>query len=79
MFATKELISIIRKGDGKLLGYGEFVGEHSYSSKFIPVAKGRPNEDDLQKATQFGETIRDRLANIERYFLAIKLVCPIKL
>ncbi|EFM39422.1 4Fe-4S binding domain protein [[Eubacterium] yurii subsp. margaretiae ATCC 43715] len=58
MFATKELISIIKKGNGRLLGYGEFVGEHSYSSKDIPVAKGRPNDDDLQTALIFGENIR---------------------
>lgn len=63
MFATREMQTIIKKGNGNLLGYGEFVGEHSYSTKEIPVAKGRPNSDDLQKAVVFGESVRNRLSN----------------
>ena len=65
MFATGEMISIIQKGNGKLLGYGEFVGEHSYSGKDIPVAKGRPDNDDLQKAVLFGKTVKNRLLHTE--------------
>lgn len=64
MFATKEMISIIKMGNGRLLSYGEFVGEHSYSCKDIPVAEGRPNDDDLQKAVTFGEKCK---RNIIRY------------
>ena len=65
VFATREMISIIKKGNGKLLGYGEFVGEHSYSGKDIPVAKGRPDNDDLQKAVLFGKTVKNRLLHTE--------------
>ena len=65
MFATQELISIIKRGNGSLLAYGEFVGEHSYSCKDIPVAKGRPNDDDLQTALIFGETIREKLLDMD--------------
>ena len=65
IFATREMISVIKKGNGNLLGYGEFVGEHSYSHKEIPVAKGRPNADDLRTAVIFGKAVRNRLLNIE--------------
>ena len=65
IFATREMISLIKKGNGNLLGYGEFVGEHSYSHKEIPVAKGRPNADDLRTAVIFGKAVRNRLLNIE--------------
>lgn len=65
IFATREMISIIKKGNGNLLGYGEFVGEHSYSHKEIPVAKGRPNADDLRTAVIFGKAVINRLLNIE--------------
>lgn len=65
IFATREMISLIKKGNGNLLGYGEFVGEHSYSHKYIPVAEGRPNADDLRTAVIFGKAVRSRLLNIE--------------
>lgn len=65
IFATGEMISVIKKRNGNLLGYGEFVGEHSYSHKEIPVAEGRPNADDLQTAVKFGKAVRNRLLNTE--------------
>lgn len=36
------------------LSAGAFIGEHSYSRPNMPVAAGRPDADDLQKAEQFG-------------------------
>lgn len=36
------------------LSAGAFIGEHSYSRPDMPVAAGRPDADDLQKAAQFG-------------------------
>lgn len=44
-----------------------FVGEHSYSTKLMPIASGRPDTDDLCKARQFGIKIRD-LINSETTF-----------
>lgn len=41
------------------LSAGAFIGEHSYSRPNMPVAAGRPDADDLQKAEQFGhESLR---------------------
>jgi ferredoxin len=40
---------------------GAFVGEHSYSTPGFPIASGRPDVDDLQKAEQFGRLIDRKL------------------
>lgn len=36
------------------LSAGAFIGEHSYSRANMPVAEGRPDENDLALAWQFG-------------------------
>jgi len=36
---------------------GAFVGEHSFSTASVPLAKGRPDADDLRAARAFGESI----------------------
>lgn len=38
-----------------------FVGEHSFSTTAVPIAHGRPDRADLEKARAFGKTIRERL------------------
>lgn len=43
---------------------GAFIGEHSYSSKTVPIATGRPDEHDLEKAKRFGELIREKIGDI---------------
>ncbi len=38
-----------------------FIGEHSFSRPEMPVAAGRPDEADLEKAVEFGRRVRERL------------------
>lgn len=38
-----------------------FIGEHSYSSAKLPMAPGRPDRGDLEKARQFGAAIQEKL------------------
>lgn len=38
-----------------------FIGEHSYSSEKLPMAPGRPDETDLEKAGLFGAAIQKEL------------------
>lgn len=38
-----------------------FIGEHSYSSEKLPMAHGRPDETDLEKAKLFGANIQKEL------------------
>lgn len=45
------------------LAAGAFIGEHSYSRPRMPIAEGRPDASDLDKAVQFG---KDCLAKLEQ-------------
>ena len=63
MFSKREIISIVKKNNGNVVGYGEFIGEHSYSTKELPVAINRPNSEDINMAISFGNAIREELKN----------------
>jgi ferredoxin len=43
---------------------GAFIGEHSFTSKESPIAVGRPDEQDIQKAMAFGESIRKKMESL---------------
>ena len=60
MFAKREIIS---NNNGNVVGYGESVGEHSFSTKELPVAINRPNTEDINMAISFGKAIREKLKN----------------
>lgn len=40
---------------------GAFIGEHSYSRPGMPVAEGRPDAEDIEKARQFGRDCVEKL------------------
>ena len=40
---------------------GAFLAEHSYSAPNHPIAQGRPDDNDLRKALEFGAAVRDKL------------------
>lgn len=40
-----------------------FIAEHSFSTNEKPIAKGRPDSDDLKKAREFGEQIKDKISS----------------
>jgi ferredoxin len=40
---------------------GAFIGEHSFATEDRPIANGRPDRVDLQKAMGFGAEIRNRV------------------
>jgi ferredoxin len=44
---------------------GAFIGEHSYATKDVPIANGRPDSLDVQKAMEFGAKIRDKITAIQ--------------
>ena len=39
-----------------------FIGEHSFASKEVPIANGRPDELDMTKAVEFGKKINEKVA-----------------
>jgi ferredoxin len=55
--ALLELCDLCVKQGFRVVGAAAFIGEHSFSSAEVPIAQGRPDQDDLQKAEQFGQRI----------------------
>jgi len=56
--ALLELKTIVAEAGFRPVAAAAFVGEHSFSTKEIPIAFGRPDRDDLKKARSFGHRIR---------------------
>ena len=44
---------------------GAFIGEHSFASKEVPIANGRPDSLDIQKAMDFGSKIKDKVSGLQ--------------
>ncbi len=44
---------------------GAFIGEHSYATKDVPIANGRPDGQDLQMAMEFGAKIKDKVTALQ--------------
>ena len=41
---------------------GAFIGEHSYTSVSMPIAAGRPDDRDMEKAKRFGASIKEKIS-----------------
>ena len=57
--ALKELCDLVSEQGFVPVAAGAFIGEHSFSRKGMPIAEGRPDESDLNQATEFGKKIID--------------------
>lgn len=55
---------------------GAFIGEHSYASKDVPIANGRPDSLDVQKAMDFGSKIKDKITALQSLDTNIDLEIP---
>ncbi|MCP4611069.1 MAG: 4Fe-4S dicluster domain-containing protein [Planctomycetes bacterium] len=55
---------------------GAFIGEHSFASKDVPVANGRPDSLDVQKAMDFGTKIKDKVTALQSPNAQIDLEIP---
>lgn len=55
--ALLELKNILSEKGFKLVGAAAFIGEHSFSTPSVPIAVGRPDQQDIQKAVGFGRQL----------------------
>jgi ferredoxin len=62
--ALLELRDIAFETGFRPIAGGAFIGEHSYSTEEKPVAQGRPDADDVEKAKEFGRAIWEMVAGI---------------
>ncbi len=59
--ALLELKHIVEGLGFKPIAGGAFIGEHSYDSEATPIATGRPDASDIEKARRFGESIQEKI------------------
>lgn len=63
--ALLELRDIVAGLGFRPIAGGAFIGEHSYSSAATPIAAGRPDREDMEKARRFGESIQEKLNRLQ--------------
>jgi len=59
--ALLELTELARQSGFRPVAAAAFIGEHSFSSPAAPIAEGRPDEEDIEKAVMFGKMIREKI------------------
>ncbi len=64
--ALLELSDIAVVTGFKPVGGGTFIGEHSFSSSGMPIAGGRPDNADIERALEFGTAIKKKLETIKK-------------
>jgi ferredoxin len=53
----KELEAWAKRVGFNTIAAGAFIGEHSFSHKGLPLAKGRPDVEDMRVAREFGASV----------------------
>ncbi len=55
---------------------GAFIGEHSFATQDVPIANGRPDSLDIQKAMDFGAKIKEKVAALQSSDAQMDLKIP---
>lgn len=63
--ALVELKDLAEELGFKPVAAAAFIGEHSFSTEAMPVAQGRPDKEDVDKAARFGQAVADKLAELD--------------
>ena len=71
--ALLELRNLVMGAGFTPIAGGAFIGEHAYSNETTPIARGRPDGEDLKKAREFGKMVREKTRDIG----AIKEIKPL--
>ena len=57
-----ELCAILKRQGFTIPAAGNFVAQHSFVCEDFAIAKGRPDQEDLRKAAEFGRRVADKIA-----------------
>jgi len=71
--ALLELKDLASKQGFTAVAGATFIGEHSYDAPETPIATGRPDAADIEKAVRFGEEVK---AKLEKLTEAPELAVP---
>ncbi len=63
--ALVELQDLTEPNGFKPVAATAFIGEHSFDAPDTPIATGRPDTEDIKKATSFGAKIKAKIAEID--------------
>jgi ferredoxin len=74
--ALLELNDLVAEAGFAPIAGGAFIGEHSFDNEAMPIATGRPDEQDLEKAVTFGRAIRQKMACTDRLDGLVPLRVP---
>ena len=55
---------------------GAFIGEHSFATKDLPIANGRPDRLDVQKAMEFGAKIKEIVTTLQSTARQTDVIIP---
>jgi ferredoxin len=57
-----DLSAILKRQDFNIPAAGNFIAQHSFACDDFPIGKGRPDQDDLRKAAEFGRRVAEKIA-----------------
>lgn len=57
-----ELCAVLKRQGFTIPAAGNFIAQHSFACEFFPIAKGRPDENDLRQAAEFGQRVVAKIA-----------------
>jgi len=63
--ALVELRDLTEPNGFKAIAAGAFIGEHSFDAPDTPIATGRPDAEDLEKAKDFGAKVKAKVAEMK--------------
>lgn len=74
--ALLELKNLSREQGFVPIAAAAFIGEHSFSTEALPIAPGRPDALDVEKAASFGRAVADKLARLSQAAVVEDLSLP---
>ena len=74
--ALLELSNLVTEAGFIPVAGGAFIGEHSFNNEAMPIATGRPDKQDLEKAAEFGKTIQEKMQGLDTLGEMVPLKVP---
>lgn len=63
--ALKELRDLAVQAGFRPIAGGAFIGEHSFADSKFPIARQRPDHKDIEKCSEFGALIREKVQQVD--------------
>lgn len=55
---------------------GAFIGEHSFATETLPIAQGRPDSEDREKAQLFWHKVQDKIKTLQSLAVPLDVAVP---